>query len=279
MNSQTYLVYNPTELFEKINSNINTNDEVELFFKNFSFEEVVNQQTAKGNTLHVFNKIIKEDTIKARIIRDLNKLNPHNLQKIVSSIREIVFQTTEELYELVNLCIQKIKKDNDLIRPIVAALCKEFLALYFVTSDNEKIYFRKLLLTTVKREYVYAIDFDSNEWTKEKSDRIMILISTLFNEKIIENNIMLSIITDLKKNITYKPDKTQEYYEHVEKSIQLLSCLVSSIVINTETKEIFSGLNTFLQQQIEIYDEVKCIQKKTRLICKNIMFELTNNLY
>lgn len=279
MNSQTYLVYNPTELFEKINSNINTNEEVELFFKNFSFEEVVNQQTAKGNTLHVFNKIIKEDTIKARIIRDLNKLNPHNLQKIVSSIREIVFQTTEELYELVNLCIQKIKKDNDLIRPIVAALCKEFLALYFVTSDNEKIYFRKLLLTTVKREYVYAIDFDSNEWTKEKADRIMILISTLFNEKIIENNIMLSIITDLKKNITYKPDKTQEYYEHVEKSIQLLSCLVSSIVINTETKEIFNGLNTFLQQQIEIYDEVKCIQKKTRLICKNIMFELTNNLY
>lgn len=274
MNTQTYFVYNPTELFEKLASNINTNDEVETFFKNFSFEDVVNQQTAKGNTSHVFNKIIKEDTTKARIIGYLNKLNQHNLGKVVSSIREIVFQTTDELNELVFQCIQKIKRDNDLIRPLVAALCKEFLALYFITSDNDKIYFRKLLLTEVKKEYVSSINFDSDEWTKEKADRIMILISTLFNEKIIEDKIMLSIITDLKKNITYKPDKTQEYYEHVEKSIQLLSCLVSSIAPNPEAKVIFNGLDTFLNEQMEIYEEVKCIQKKTRLICKNIVFEL-----
>lgn len=274
MNTQTYLVYNSTELFEKLASNINTNDEVETFFKNFSFEDVVNQQTAKGNTSHVFNKIIKEDTTKARIIGYLNKLNQHNLGKVVSSIREIVFQTTDELNELVFQCIQKIKRDNDLIRPVVAALCKEFLAMYFVTSDNDKIYFRKLLLTEVKKEYVSSINFDSNGWTKEKADRIMILISTLFNEKIIEEKIMLSIIADLKKNITYEPDKTQEYYEHVEKTIQLLSCLVSSIALNTEAKQIFEGLDVFLNEQMEIYEEVKCIQKKTRLISKNIVFEL-----
>ena len=178
---------------------------------------------------------------------------------------------------MVYQCIQKIKRDNDLIRPLVAALCKEFLSLYFVTYDNDKIYFRKLLLTEVKKEYVCSIDFDSNEWTKEKADRVMILISTLFNEKIIEDKIMLSIINDLKKNITYKPDESQEYYEHVEKSVQLLSCLVSSIVLNSESKAIFDGLDIFLQQQMEIYEEVKCIQKKTRLICKNIVFELSKH--
>lgn len=274
MNTQTYFVYNPTELFEKLDSNTSTNLKVDDFFKNFSFEDVVSQQTAKGNTTQVFNKIIKEDTTKARIIGYLNKLNQHNLAKVVSSIREIAFQTTDELNELVFQCIQKIKRDNDLIRPLVAALCKEFLSLYFVTSDNDKIYFRKLLLTEVKKEYVSSIDFDSNEWTKEKSDRVMILVSTLFNEKIIEDKIMLSIINDLKKNITYKPDEIQEYYEHVEKSIQLLSCLVSSIAINPESKIIFNGLGEFLTSQMEIYEEVKCIQKKTRLICKNIVFEL-----
>lgn len=274
MNTQTYYVYNPTELFEKINSSTKPNDEVVEFFKNFSFEDVTNQQVAKGNTSHVFNKIIKEDTTKARIIGYLNKLNQHNLAKVVSSIREIVFQTTDELNELVFQCIQKIKRDNDLIRPLVAALCKEFLALYFVTSDNDKIYFRKLLLSEVKKEYISSISFDSNEWTKEKADRIMILISTLFNEKIIEDKIMLSIIGDLKKNITYKPNETQEYYEHVEKSIQLLYCLVSSIALNPESKVIFDGMVNFLQEQVEIYEEIKCIQKKTRLICKNIIFEL-----
>lgn len=274
MNCQTFYVYNPIELFERLNSNTNLNNEVEIFFKNFSFEDITNQQTLKGNTTQVFNKIIKEDTIKAKIIGYLNKLNQHNLAKVVSSIREIQFQTTEELNVLVYQCIQKIKRDNDLIRPVVAALCKEFMPLYFVTSDNDKIYFRKLLLGEVKKEYVNSIDFDSNEWTKEKSDRIMILISTLFNEKIIENKIMLSIIEDLKKNISYKQNEKQEYYEHVEKSIQLLSCLVSSTVINPEAKVIFDGLDTFLNEQMKIYEEEKCIQKKTRLICKNIVFEL-----
>jgi hypothetical protein len=274
MNTQNYYVYNPTELFEKLDLYTDINNEVETFFKNFSFEDVANQQLAKGNTTQVFNKIIKEDTTKARIIGYLNKLNQHNLGKVVSSIRDIVFQTTDELNELVYQCIQKIKRDNDLIRPLVAALCKEFLSLYFITSDNDKIYFRKLLLSEVKKEYISSIDFDSNEWTKEKSDRVMILISTLYNEKIIEDKIMLSIINDLKKNITYKPDESQEYYEHVEKSIQLLSCLVSSIVINTESKTIFNGLDTFLQEQMVIYEEVKCIQKKTRLISKNIIIEL-----
>lgn len=274
MNAQTYYVYNPSELFDKLNSNKEPNNEVETFFKKFLFEEVVNQQTAKGNTTHVFNKIIKEDTTKARIIGYLNKLNQHNLAKVVSSIREIAFQTTDELNELVFQCIQKIKRDNDLIRPLVAALCKEFLSLYFVTSDSDKIYFRKLLLTEVKKEYISSINFDSNEWTKEKSDRVMILISTLYNEKIIEDKIMQSIINDLKKNITYKPNETQEYYEHVEKSIQLLSCLISSIAINSESKVVFDGLGEFLTSQMKIYEEVKCIQKKTRLISKNIVFEL-----
>jgi|LakMenEpi03Aug12_release.lakeMendotaPanAssembly.Ray.scaffolds.fasta_scaffold710157_1 hypothetical protein len=277
MNTQTYYVYNPTELFEKLDSNTNQNNEVDTFFKNFSFEDVASQQTAKGNTTQVFNKIIKEDTTKAKIIGYLNKLNQHNLSKVVSSIRDIVFQTNDELNELVYQCIQKIKRDNDLIRPLVAALCKEFLSLYFVTSDNDKIYFRKLLLTEVKKEYVSSIDFDSSEWSKEKSDRVMILISTLYNEKIIEDKIMSSIINDLKKNITYKPNETQEYYEHVEKSVQLLSCLVSSIALNPESKIIFNGLDLFLEEQMKIYEEVKCIQKKTRLICKNIAFELTKH--
>lgn len=277
MNTQTYYVYNTNELFEKLDSNTNINNEVETFFKNFSFEEVANLHTAKGNTTQVFNKIIKEDTIKAKIIGYLNKLNQHNLAKVVSSIRDIVFQTTDELNELVYQCIQKIKRDNDLIRPLVAALCKEFLSMYFVTSDSDRIYFRKLLLTEVKKEYVNSIDFDSNEWTKEKADRVMILISTLYNEKIIEEKIMSSILNDLKKNITYKPNETQEYYEHVEKSIQLLSCLVSSIAYNHESKILFEGLDVFLVEQMKIYEEIKCIQKKIRLICKNIIFELNKH--
>lgn len=136
MNSHTYYVYNPTELFGALSNIKESNEDVEKFFKNFTFDEITNQNAAKGNSTHVFNKIIKEDTTKAKIIGYLNKLSQHNLSKVVSSIRDIVFQTTEELNELVYQCIQKIKRENELIRPLIAALCWEFLSLYFITSDN-----------------------------------------------------------------------------------------------------------------------------------------------
>ncbi len=274
MNSHTYYVYNTNQLFDVLTNITEPNEDVVNFFKKISFEDINNQQTAKGNSTHVFNKIIKEDTTKAKIIGYLNKLSQHNLSKVVGSIRDIVFQTTEELDELVYQCIQKIKRENELIRPLVAALCWEFLSLYFITSDNNKIYFRKLLLTSVKNEYISSISFDSNEWTKEKADKIMILIGTLYNGKIIDNKIMSSIINDLKKNIAYK-DENQEYYEKVEKSIQILSCLISSIVLNFDSKEMLGDLDKFLLNQVEIYETKKCIQRKTRLICKNIIYELT----
>lgn len=274
-NQENYSVYNYNELVDKLDSLTETNTDVFNFIKNFSFAEVTNQHAAKGNSTHVFNKIIKEDTIKAKIIGYLNKLSQHNLNKIVNSIREIVFQTTDELNELVYQCILKIKRENELIRPLVAALCWEFLTLYFITSDNDKIYFRKLLLSEVKKEYMLSTLYDSDEWSKDKADKVMILIGTLYNGKIIEDKIMSSIINDFKKTISYRENGTQEDYEKVEKSIQSLSCLVSSIVLNDDSKKMFGNLDLFLTEQMIIYEDKKCISKKIRLVCKNTIFELT----
>ena len=274
-NQENYSVYNYNELVDKLDSLTESNTDVFNFIKNFSFVEVTNQHAAKGNSTHVFNKIIKEDTTKAKIIGYLNKLSQHNLNKIVNSIREIVFQTTEELNELVYQCILKIKRENELIRPLVAALCWEFLTLYFITSDNDKIYFRKLLLSEVKKEYILSTLYDSDEWSKDKADKVMILIGTLYNGKIIEDKIMSSIINDFKKTIAYKENGTQEDYEKVEKSIQSLSCLVSSIVLNDDSRKMFGNLDLFLTEQMIIYEEKKCISKKIRLVCKNTIFELT----
>lgn len=274
-NQQNYYVYNYNELYNKLDSLTDTNPDVVNFIKNFTFAEVTNQHIEKGNSTHVFNKIIKEDTTKAKIIGYLNKLSQHNLNKIVNSIRDIVFQTTEELNELVYQCILKIKRENELIRPLVAALCWEFLTLYFITSDNDKIYFRKLLLSEVKKEYLNSTAYDSDEWSKEKADKVMILIGTLYNGKIIEDKIMSSIINDFKKTIIYKENGSQEDYEKVEKSVQSLSCLVSSIVLNEDSRKMLNGLDLFLTEQMVIYEEKKCISKKVRLVCKNTIFELT----
>ena len=104
----------------------------------------------------------------------------------------------------------------------------------------------------------------------------MILISTFYNYnhngKIIEEKIMVSINNDLKK-ILFILNETQEYYDKVEKLIQLLNCL-SSVVLNTNSRCIFNGLDKFLQEQLNYYEEAKCISKKIRLVCKNIFYKL-----
>ena len=273
--TEDYSVYNYDELLISLDGIKEFNPDVENFLKNFSFSKITNQQAEKNNSTHVFNKLIKEDSIKSKIICCLNKLSQNNLLKIVSLIREIKFQTTDELNELVNQCILKIKKVNDIVRPVVSALCSEFLSLYFLTIDNEKIYFRKLLLTQVKKEYLLATSYESDDWVRDKTDKIMILIATLYNGKIIDDIIMSSIINDFKKSIIFVKDENQEYYEKVEKSILSLSCLISNINLNEDAKTMLNKLDQFLLEQIAIYEIEKCISFTNRLICKNIVIILT----
>ena len=278
-----YSAYDNDKLIEKLNEDKTINSDILSFFKNFSFNNIVNQNLAKGNSAYVFKNAIKEDTTKSKITQSLNKLHSQNLSKIVSSIREIIFQNHDELNELVSQCILKIKKDNEQIRPVIAALCHELQSTYFLTADGEKIYFRRLLLTAVKNDYIESLKYDDDNWSKEKGERSMILVGSLFNIKIIEKKIMISIINDLKKLIEYKEDQSQEFYEYVEKAMQQLSCLISVIVpqnsqINNpdNINEIFIEIVEFLEKYIIIYEEKKCISKKIRIVCKNSISELRN---
>ena len=275
MNYQpTYSVYKPEDLITHLNTVSEINKDVSNFFSTFSFSNILNQNIDKGNSAYVFKNAMKEDTTRSKIILALNKLHQQNLTKIISMIREITFQTEDELTELVNQCTQKIKRDNDQIRPLVAALCWELLSTYFLTGTGEKIYFRKLLLTAVKNDYIENTKYSDESWTKERGEKSMVLIGTLFNSKIIEEKIMSSIIYDFKNKITYKEGGTQEDYDIVEKSIHQLSCLISTIIKRDDIENIYGDLDNFLESQMTIYEEKKCVSKKIRLVCKNCVEEL-----
>ena len=275
MNQVTeYNVYKTEDLLNVLTNITDKNEEIEKFFANFTFSNIINQNIDKGNSAYVFKNAIKDDNTKSKITAALNKLHQQNLTKIITMIREIVFQTQDELNELVNQCVQKIKRDNDQIKPLVAALCWELLSTYFMTSSGEKIYFRKLLLTTVKSDYIENTAFSSDEWSKERAEKSMVLIGILYNNKIIDEKIMSHILNDFKKKIEYKEDSPQEYFEIVEKSIHLLSCLTASVILTEETVKIFGDIDDFLEKQMEIYEDKKCISKKIRLVCKHTIEEL-----
>lgn len=275
MNNQaTYSVYKPEDLVSRLNAVSELNQDVSNFFSTFSFSNILNQNIDKGNSAYVFKNAMKEDTTRSKIISALNKLHQQNLTKIISMIRDITFQTEDELTELVNQCTQKIKRDNEQIRPLVSALCWELLSTYFLTATGEKIYFRKLLLTAVKNDYIENTKYSDESWTREKGEKSMMLIGTLFNSKIIDEKVMSSIISDFRNKITYKEGGTQEEYENVEKSIHQLSCLISTIIKREDVEIIYGDLDKFLETQMTIYEEKKCVSKKIRLVCKNCVEEL-----
>ena len=275
MNYQVeYNVYKPEELAAYLNAVTDENEEVNNFFSTFSFTNILNQNMDKGNSAYVFKNVMKEDTTKSKIVSALNKLHQQNLTKIISMIREITFQTEDELNELVNQCIQKIKRDSDQIKPLVAALCWELLSTYFLTASGEKIYFRKLLLTAVKNDYIENTKFSDENWTKERGEKSMVLIGTLFNSKIVEEKVMSSIISDFRNKIAYNDSGVEEDFIIVDKSIHQLSCLISTIIKTDDTRSIFGDLDIFLENQMSIYEEKKCISKKIRLVCKNCIEEL-----
>ena len=266
-----YTVYNINELLDEFSTITEKSQDVDIFFQNFSFNTIINQNIAKDNSAFIFKNAIKEDTIKSKIIQLLNKLNQQNINKIIIMIREIIFQTTEDIIELVNQCIQKIKKDNNIIRPLVANLCYELLSTYFITSNGEKIFFRKIFLTNIKEEYISSINYDSDKWSKEKAEHVMILLGASYNSKIIDNSIMDSIINDFKNKIIYKEDITSDI---VEKSIYLLSFLISSIIVDENVHLLYKDLDIFLENQMAIYNLNNLISKKSRLICKNTIYEM-----
>jgi hypothetical protein len=283
----TYQVYKFKELKEKFDSETSYNEDVIKFFDTFTFEIVANNLKNKNNSANIFSDIIKDNSTKTKIIGLLNKLHTSNLSNIIKSIRLIVFQTEEELNDLVQQCIQKIKRDNAEVRPLVARLCFDISTTYFVTKNNTnqddkdggKIFFRKILLTEVKKDYSNSVNYDSEEWTRERGEKSMILIGTLYNGKVIEANIMNGIIKDFRKIIEFKENQPQEYYDRLEKAVVLLASLVNCVVLNEESKKIYNDLDVYLENQLALYEENKqYISKKTRiLVSKSIIDVLRKN--
>ena len=273
-----YYSYNPTEITNLLNNIDDKSEDVVKFFNTFSFNTILNHNNAKDNSLNIFKNVMKEDTTKTKIVQLLNKLHNQNLDKIIQSFREISFQTIEELGELVFQIVNKIKRDSEQSRMLVMGLCLDFIGTYFINSNGDKIYFKVLLFNEIKNEYLSSVDYDNDNWKKDRAEKSMILIGTLFNFKIMSVRIMSEIIEDFKKVINYNPDGLQEDYERTEKAIQILSHLISTLAGDDNFKNNFSDFDNYLEEQINIYEDKKCISKKIRLVGKNCIFELRKTI-
>ena len=269
-------VYKFEDLEKLVSSSNGIHTEIHNFFKEFSDDKVTNVTKQKDNSQFVFINEINKNETKSSIIQLLNKLNKSNLQKIYTSIREITFTTSDEINELIKQCIIKIKQESNIIRPLVGTLCKELSSTFFIDKNDKKIHFAVLLLNTTFVEYKSAMNFASPDWDKDKAEKNMILLGTLINSKIIEREITEKIIEDFKKRIAFVENQEQKYYEEVEKSMQLLSILIQTIVEKDANNE-FVRAKVFIDKELCKYEDNKCITRKTRIFFKDALSKLVED--
>ena len=260
-------VYNSEDLIQEL-SNINdVNDDVIKFYKNFSFENIVKENNNYINSSLIFKDSSPEESNNIKVIQLLNKVHNKNINKTITSIKEIHFKTLDELQNLVNQCVQKIKRENEQIKPLIGMLCSEILSVYYLdtNNNNNKIYFKPLILTNVKKDYFDSIDYCNNKWSKENCIKTMTVIGTLYNSGVVPNVILESILNDFKKSIEFNETNDKNNYVNIEKSIQLLFNLSNTLAKNDEINEEYENMESFINEQIKIYSANKKICKKSLL--------------
>lgn len=266
-------VYKVEELTKLVNSYEGTNKDTSVFFEEFTVDKITNltKQRECSKSLF-FTEVDKDGGTRTKIIQLLNRCNSSNMETIFKELKKITFTTNEELTMLIKECLKKIKEVSEIMKPHFGNLCKDLLSFFFKGKDNKNIYLKPLMLECVFKEYSEAMNFSSEEWDKDNAKKVMILLGTLMNSKVIEVEITVNVVKDFVNRIKHKEVKQ---LSHVDDSIELLSLLVS-VVSDEESRNEFLKIKDFLKEQLLEYDKdkekgIKGINVRSKFFLKNMI--------
>ena len=266
-------VYKVEELTNLINSYKNTDEDTNIFFQEFNEDKIKNLTEQKKNTQSLFFiEANKDGGTRTKIIQLLNRCNSSNMETIFKELKKITFTTNEELIVLIKECLKKIKEVSEIMKPYFGSLCKDLLSFFFKGKDNKNIYLKPLMLECIFKEYSDAMNFSSENWDKDNAKKVMILLGTLINSKVIEYEITVNVVNDFTNRIEHKENNQ---LSHVDDSIELLSLLVS-VISDEESRNEFLKIKDFLEEQLLKYETdkengIKGINVRSKFFLKNII--------
>lgn len=284
----TETIFVVDDIYRELDNIETLNESVSTFLDTFTIEQIKNRKNEKLNSVNVFKHNIIDNEIQSSIIKVLNRVNQNNIEKSAAEIKNINFTKMEDYQELVIQCLNKIKNTNEQMKYYIGLLFCNLICL-FNNSDNKKVNIEDLLLKTTREEYLDFIKFDVKNNT-DKNKKILIVISTLYEVKILDEKLISDIFDDFRNFIKYEPNKKN--YEQIEIAIQYLCYFLSSLGFNNDLilkinnnndklkymerlQEILilsKHINVFLKNEILLYD--KNISKKMVLTVENTIEEV-----
>ena len=259
-------VYIIDDLYKNIDEIKSLNTEVEFFMETFNFQQVIDRKNEKNNSFSVFKDNVSENEVKCSITRIFNKLNKNNIEKSAIEIKNLNFETLDDYNELVRQCINKIKNTNEQMRYYMGSLCTHLHYLFYNSDKKED-----RLLNAIRGEYLEFIKFDIE---KNSDKKILLVISTLYDVKILDDELISKIFDDFRNFIKF--DETKKY-DVVEYAIQNLCYFIHSFVSNVDllllSKDVNGiGIDAFLNSELSLYG--KNISKKIVLTVENTIEEV-----
>ena len=263
MTDYAYIV---EDLYTKIDQVKTVNTEVEFFMETFNFQQVLDRKNEKNNSFSVFKDNVAENEVKCAITRIFNKLNKNNIEKSATEIKSLKFETPDDYNELVRQSINKIKNTNEQMRFYMGSLCTHLHYLFYNSDKKED-----RLLTSIRNEYLEFIKFDIQ---KNADKKILLVISTFYDVKILDDILISKIFDDFRNFIKF--DETKKY-DVIEYAIQNLCYFIHSFGSNGDLlllSKDFNGISIdkFLNSELSLYG--KNISKKTILTVENTIEEV-----
>jgi hypothetical protein len=263
-------IYYFEELYNILRQNKEIDEEIDKKLREYNGETIIKNNIKKQNTNTVLENIVKENVIKTKITQILNKLHNGNIPSIIKQIKEINYMNVEDLVELSNQLIGKIKRDNDQVKQIVGDLIYELLTICVVENET-KNYLHKILLRICRNEYNEVIrNIKEDEYNRERNEKIMNMLIILFNSNVIESKIVIKIIEEISKYME------SERGMEAERAIQMFNIIISSLIMNNENKKMIEGLDKYIEGRLKILEKERKIGKMMIIMGENIIEKIRN---
>jgi len=265
ISSNTMNRYDSMEIDEKLNTINEEVEELTQFFKTYTIEKLHNKKMEAYNASMLCHIKKAENPTKYKIIQIFNKLQADNIIQMSEELLKLNIQTTDEINTLMQRIYLGLQNSNPVFKKNTGLFCYQCRNFTFkIAHDfdkNTEVIFGTFLLNKAKEKYNVAIDINNVDYNLNTGKQTMVLVSSLHNCELLNNNILNKIFTDyinLLNNTEISP-------KNLENLLLQLCVLLEFIENKTEIENIKNFVLNYLQTN------KNNIGIQTRLTCENAL--------
>jgi hypothetical protein len=252
--------------FDIINNLNEINEDIEEltdFFKTYTIESLHKKKKEAYEASVLCHTKKMENPTKYKIVQLFNKLQKENINYIADELMKINIKSLEEFNTMFQRVYTGLQNNNILFRKCMGDFCFAIKNYTFQITEgfdtNTEIVFGPFLLSKIKEKYTLSIDFKSIDYNLNFGKQIMLIISTLYNSRLLNDVILNTILTDYINLLNTEPISENNI---INNALLQLNVLIENI----ENKNIIENIKLFLINYLKTNENSLDIQ--TFLTCE-----------